>query len=126
MDLLIDTHILLWWEWKSSDLPATAKAAIEDPGNRLVVSAATIWEISIKRNTGRLDFEGDVIASCQASSFQILPITAEHADLAGSLPLHHTDPFDRMLIAQAKIEGLVLLTEDRKLLRYGVPVLGTT
>lgn len=126
MDLLVDTHILLWWEWKSSDLSAVVKAVFEDPENRMVVSAATVWEISIKRNTGRLDFEGDVIASCKASSFQILPITAEHADLAGSLPLHHTDPFDRMLIAQTKIEGLVLLTEDRKLLRYGVPVLGAS
>lgn len=124
MDLLIDTHILLWWEWKSSDLPAMAKSAIEESENRIVVSAATVWEVAIKRNTGRLDFEGDIIASCKANAFQILPITAEHADLAGSLPLHHTDPFDRMLIAQAKIEGLVLLTEDRKLLGYGVPTLG--
>lgn len=101
-----------------------AMSAIEDSENRIVVSAATVWEVAIKRNTGRLDFEGDIIASCKASAFQILPITAEHADLAGSLPLHHTDPFDRMLIAQAKIEGLVLLTEDRKLLGYGVPTLG--
>jgi PIN domain nuclease of toxin-antitoxin system len=124
VDLLIDTHILLWWEWKSSDLPALARSAFNDPQNHMVVSAASIWEISIKRNTGRLEFEGDVIASCKANDFQILSIAAEHAELAGALPLHHTDPFDRMLIAQAKIEGLVLLTQDRKLLRYGVPVLG--
>lgn len=90
----------------------------------MVVSAATIWEIAIKRNTGRLEFEGDVIAACKANAFEILSITAEHADLAGTLPLHHTDPFDRMLVAQAKIEGLVLLTQDRKLLLYGAPVIG--
>lgn len=124
MDLLIDTHILLWWEWQSSDLSATARAAFNDAENRFIVSAATIWEISIKRNTDRLDFDGDVIASCKANDFEILPMTAGHAELAGSLPLHHTDPFDRMLIAQARIEGLVLFTHDRKLLRYGVPILG--
>ncbi|MGD9883072.1 MAG: type II toxin-antitoxin system VapC family toxin [Reyranella sp.] len=85
---------------------------------------ATVWEISIKRASGRLDFDGDTIASCTASRFQILPILAEHAELAGRLPLHHTDPFDRMLVAQATIEGLVLLTRDRKLTPYGVPIFG--
>ena len=126
MNLLIDTHLLLWWEWRSRDLPDVVRTALGDPGNRLAVSAATIWEISIKRNTGRLALDGDPIASCKASNFDILPITAEHAALAGALPLHHTDPFDRMLVAQAKIEGLVLLTRDRKLLPYGVPLLGVT
>ena len=97
---------------------------IDDLGNRAFVSSASIWEISIKRNSGRLDFDGDTIASCAASGFQILPIVAEHAELAGRLPLHHTDPFDRMLVAQARIEGLVLLTRDRKLIPYGVPIFG--
>ena len=100
------------------------RAAIDDRGNRLLVCAATIWEIAIKRNTGRLDFEGDLIAACGANGFHILSISAQHADMAGALPLHHTDPFDRMLIAQAKLERLVLLTQDRKMLLYGVPVLG--
>jgi PIN domain nuclease of toxin-antitoxin system len=89
-----------------------------------MVSAATVWEIAIKRKTGRLQFDGDTIAACKASSFDLLPITAEHAELAGTLPLHHTDPFDRMLVAQAKIEGLVLLTQDPKLRAFGVPILG--
>jgi PIN domain nuclease of toxin-antitoxin system len=124
VNLLIDTHILLWWEWRSRDLADTVRAAFDDPDNRMIVSAATIWEIAIKRNTGRLDFEGDLIAACEANAFEILPIAARHAQLAGALPLHHTDPFDRMLIAQATVEGLVLLTQDRKLLLYGVPVLG--
>lgn len=126
MNLLIDTHILLWWEWRSRDLPDMARTALDDPENRMAVSAATTWEISIKRKTGRLLFDGDAIASWKASNFDLLPITAEHAELAGALPLHHTDPFDRMLVAQARIEGLVLLTQDRKLLPYGVPVLGVT
>ena len=90
------------------------------------MSAATIGEISIKRNTGRLDFEGDLIQACTANAFDILPMSAEHAALAGSLPLHHTDPFDRMLVAQARIENLVLVTHDRKLVPYGVPILGVS
>ncbi len=97
-----------------------------DTNNRFVVSAVTIWEVSIKKQTGRLEFEGDLIAACRANAFDLLSISAEHAALAGSLPLHHTDPFDRMLIAQARTEGLVLLTQDRKLLQYGVPVLGVS
>jgi PIN domain nuclease of toxin-antitoxin system len=88
------------------------------------VSAATIWEIAIKRNTSRLDFEGDLIASCSANGFEILSISAQHADMAEALPLLHSDPFDRMLIAQAKLEGLILLTQDRKMLLYEVPILG--
>lgn len=124
MNLLIDTHIFLWWEWRSRDLPEIARAALADRKNRTVVSAATIWEISIKRQAGRLEFEGNLIAACAASGFDILSMTAQHADRAGSLPLLHADPFDRMLVAQAEVEGLVLLTQDRKLLPYGVPVLG--
>jgi PIN domain nuclease of toxin-antitoxin system len=124
VNLLIDTHVLLWWEWQSRDLSAMAREALNDSRNRFVVSAATIWEVSIKRRTGRLEFEGDLIAACAANAFDLLPISAEHAELAGALPLHHTDPFDRILIAQAKAESLVLLTQDRKMALYEVPVLG--
>ena len=126
MKLLIDTHVFLWSEWGSRELSSVAHAALNDPNNRFVVSAATIWEISIKRNTGRLEFEGDLIGACAANAFELLPMTPQHAELAGSLPLHHNDPFDRMLIAQAKIEDLVLLTQDRKLALYSVPLLGLT
>jgi PIN domain nuclease of toxin-antitoxin system len=124
VNLLIDTHVLLWWEWQSRDLSAAAREALNDRRNRFVVSAATIWEVSIKRRTGRLDFDGDLIAACLANAFDLLPISAAHAELAGALPLHHTDPFDRMLIAQAKTESLVLLTQDRKMALYETPVLG--
>lgn len=124
MNLLIDTHVLLWWEWQSHDLSVVARQALSDRRNRFAVSAATIWEVSIKRRTGRLEFEGDLVAACFANAFELLPITAAHAELAGSLPLHHTDPFDRMLIAQAKAEALTLLTQDRKMAMYGVPTFG--
>ena len=124
MDLLADTHVFVWWEWRSRELSQTAREAMGDIGNRVFVSVATVWEISIKRASGRLDFDGDTIAACTASGFQVLPILAEHAELAGRLPFHHTDPFDRMLVAQATIEGLVLLTMDRKLAPYGVPIFG--
>jgi PIN domain nuclease of toxin-antitoxin system len=124
VNLLIDTHIFLWWEWRSLELPEFARVALVERGNKVVVSAATIWEVSIKRQTGRLDFEGDLIEACAKSGFEILPIAARHADRAGALPLLHTDPFDRMLVAQAEIEGLVLVTQDRKLVPYGIPLLG--
>ena len=124
MDLLVDTHVFLWWEWESPELSHAAREALLDKKNRVLVSVASVWEISIKRSNGRLDFDGDTIASCAASGFEILPIVAEHAELAGRLPLHHTDPFDRMLVAQARIEGLVLMTNDRKITPYGVPLLG--
>jgi PIN domain nuclease of toxin-antitoxin system len=124
VNLLVDTHVFLWWQQRSRSLAPTARAALTDPENRAVVSAATIWEISIKRHAGRLEFEGDLIAACAASEVELMPMTAQHAELAGNLPLHHTDPFDRMLIAQAKIESLVLVTQDRKLLLYGIPTLG--
>jgi len=124
VDLLIDTHVLLWWQWQSLDLSRAARKALNDRRNRFVVSAATIWEVSIKRHAGKLDVEGDLAAACHANGFDLLPISAEHAELAGALPLHHTDPFDRMLIAQAKSESLVLLTQDRKMELYGVPLLG--
>ena len=126
MNLLIDTHVFLWSEWWSRELSPIARTALNDRNNRFVVSAATIWEISIKPNTGRLEFEGDLIDACVANAFELLPMTPQHAELAGALPLHHSDPFDRMLIAQAKFEDLVLLTQDRKLALYGVPLLGLT
>jgi len=96
VDLLIDTHVLLWWEWQSRDLSSACRAALSDSGNRFVVSSATIWEVSIKKNTGRLKFQGDLIAACVANGFELLPIAPLHAELAGGLPLHHSDPFDRI------------------------------
>lgn len=126
MDLLLDTHAFIWWNAQDSRLPISARSAIADPGNRIVVSATSAWEISIKRKTGKLAFRHDVLSAIATDGFETIDVTPEHADAAGSLPLHHADPFDRLLVAQARIEQLVLVTQDRQLLPYGVPLIGMT
>jgi PIN domain nuclease of toxin-antitoxin system len=124
VDILLDTPVFIWWDLRDPTLGETARGAMADSSNRIIVSAVSIWEISIKRAIGKLRFRHDVVKAVQSNGFETLDITPEHADLAGSLPSHHSDPFDRMLIAQAKINGLVLLSVDRKMLPYGVPLLG--
>ena len=124
MDLLLDTHAFIWWAARDSRLVENARIAIADAGNRVVVSAVSVWEISIKRASGKLAFRHDILQVLTRTGFDFVDITPRHADLAGSLPLHHADPFDRLLVAQAKIEGFVLVTQDRQLLPYGVPILG--
>jgi PIN domain nuclease of toxin-antitoxin system len=124
--LLLDTNVFLWWQWRDRRLAAHALAAIEDQESDIAVSAITVWEVCIKRQTGKLDFEGSPTAACREAGFRLLDVTAAHAELAGDLPRHHADPFDRMLIAQAKIEGLVVVTQDRQFSLYGIPMLGVT
>jgi PIN domain nuclease of toxin-antitoxin system len=124
VDLLLDTHVFIWWTAVDPRLAEAARAAIADPANRVIVSAATVWEIAIKRATGKLSFPDDILKVLANTGFNTLDITPRHADAAGSLPMHHFDPFDRMLIAQARVEGLVLATQDRQLPVYGIPVLG--
>ena len=126
MDLLLDTHAFIWWNARDRRLGDVARDAIRDPDNRVVVSAASVWEIAIKRKTGKLSFRHDVLPAITADGFETLDITAEHADAAGSLPLHHADPFDRLLVAQARIEQFVLVTQDRQILPYGVPLIGVS
>jgi PIN domain nuclease of toxin-antitoxin system len=122
--LLLDTNVFLWWQWRDRRLSATLRDAIEDIENDIAVSAITVWEISIKRGLGKLEFTGSPRVACQEAGFRLLDVTAAHAEMAGDLPRHHGDPFDRMLIAQAKSEGLVVATEDRHFSLYGVPILG--
>ncbi len=86
------------------------------------MSAVSIWETSIKRALGKLHAPADMLERVSATGLELLSISAEHADLAGSLPLHHRDPFDRLLVAQAQIERLALVTEDRHLAAYGIEV----
>ena len=112
MKVLIDTHILLWWLADDPHLPAPAAAIIADADTAVVVSAATAWEIAIKKAAGRLDAPDDLLEALQANSFDTLAMTATHAVAAGALPHHHTDPFDRMLIAQALVEDLSLVTRE--------------
>jgi PIN domain nuclease of toxin-antitoxin system len=126
VDLLLDTHAFIWWAGVDKRLAEVARAAIADAENRVVVSAVTVWEISIKRAIGKLEFRRDTLRVLEQTGFEPLDITARHADLAGSLPLHHADPFDRLLISQASLEGFVLVSQDRKFLPYGVPLLGVT
>jgi PIN domain nuclease of toxin-antitoxin system len=122
--LLIDTHILLWADQRPREIAPTLRAAIRDETNDIVVSAATIWEIAIKRAIGKLRFDRPIVAAVLALGFEILPVDGAHAEHAGSLPPHHNDPFDRLIIAQAYLERMVLGTQDRLMRPYGVATLG--
>jgi PIN domain nuclease of toxin-antitoxin system len=122
--LLLDTHAFLYWTEDNPRLPRRARAAIARPRSIACISAATIWEIRIKVAKGRLrtDFT-DVAAEARKHRFDVLPITGDHAQTAGDLPPHHDDPFDRMLIAQARAEGMTLVTGDDAFGEYAVPLL---
>lgn len=123
MTLLLDTHILLWWLADDPSLPAEAAAAIAEAGTEVVVSAASAWEIAIKKAAGRLTAPDDLLEVMAAGDISTLEITAGHALHAGALPLHHTDPFDRTLIAQAQMERLTLVSVDSRFGAYEVSLL---
>lgn len=99
-----------------------AKEAIASGEDQVVVSAVVIWEVAIKRRLGKLKAPNDLLAQLERVGVDLLPVTARHADRVGSLPLHHRDPFDRLLVAQADTEGLALITADSDLQRYGIEV----
>lgn len=122
MRLLLDTHALLWW-LADEGLTPQARAAIADPANVVAVSAASAWEISIKKALGKLAAPDDLEQQVQAGGFLALPISIAHAVAAGDLARHHDDPFDRMLIAQAYLEGLAIVTRDKRFHDYGVALL---
>ncbi|MCY4424378.1 MAG: type II toxin-antitoxin system VapC family toxin [Acidimicrobiaceae bacterium] len=121
MNLLLDTCTLLWWV-NGSPVSAEATEAISDPDNVVWVSAASAWEISIKQAIGKLTVRGDFDAAVD-EDFEQLPISLAHARLAGQLPRHHRDPFDRMLVAQAQLHDFLLVTRDAKIREYGAAVL---
>lgn len=123
MKVLLDTHIVLWWLADDVALPLQAAEVIADPHTVVLVSAASAWEISIKRSIGRLQAPEDLAGALHANSFDPWPISLEHAMAAGALPPHHGDPFDRMLIAQAQLDSLTLVTVDRRFARYDVNLL---
>lgn len=123
MKLLLDTHVLLWALARPSALPRNVASEIVEGANDVLVSAATAWEIAIKRALGKLEAPSDLRNELDEKNFTELPITIEHAMAAGALPRHHSDPFDRMLVAQAQLEGATLVTADPRLSAYGVPVL---
>jgi PIN domain nuclease of toxin-antitoxin system len=118
--LLLDTHVLLWWLSDDPQLGKSSRQAIANPRNQVYVSAASAWEISIKRSIGKLTAPDDMDAIVESEDFERLPITLFHGDQAGLLPELHKDPFDRMLIAQAQSEGLVIVTNDEKIIQYKI------
>lgn len=121
--LLLDTHVVLWALSDVESLSDAARDALADASVPAYVSAASIWEISIKRATGKLKAPDDLLQQIASTNFTELQVSQEHASLAGALPLHHRDPFDRMLVAQAQCEGLTVVTRDERIRAYGVPVL---
>jgi len=121
--LLLDTHALLWWLEDDPKLDREALAAINDPESWVAVSAVSAWEISVKEALGKLKAPRDLTAALAANNLAELPITVSHALRAGALPPHHADPFDRMLIAQAELEGLTIVTRDPGFEPYGIRLL---
>ena len=122
MNLLLDTHVLLWW-LAGEALSEEATVRIADPEALVAVSAASVWEIAIMAAVGKLRLNGAVTEHVVENGFEPLPITFRHAEIAGALPPHHRDPFDRMLVAQAQSEGLRLATRDAAFSAYDVEVL---
>jgi len=124
MRLLLDTHVLLWWLSGDKALSAAARTAIADESNETFVSAASAWEIAIKYWQGKLPTAASLAADLDGTigrhGFSAVPITIRHGDRAAALPLHHKDPFDRMLIAQALAGSLTLVSNERLFDRYGV------
>ncbi|HUO84428.1 MAG TPA: type II toxin-antitoxin system VapC family toxin [Thermoanaerobaculia bacterium] len=119
MKVLLDTHVLLWWMRDDARLGKRARSLIEDPENQILVSAATIWEIAIKKGRGLIEIDVEkLIAEMDASGLDLVPIHAAEASRLETLPEHHRDPFDRMLICQAIAAGAVLLTADDRLFLY--------
>ena len=125
MTLLLDTHALLWWLDDPQHLSKAARKAITDGKNTVYVSAAVVWEIAIKRSLGKLDAPHDLEGAMASNRFLPLPVTIPHALAVEMLPGHHRDPFDRLLIAQAVAEDLVIVTTERYFAAYGVRLLPT-
>lgn len=120
--LLLDTQVLLWWLGAEPSLGRKAKSAIMDGHNEVYISAVSTWEISIKKALGKLAAPDDMDAIVQEENFLKLPISLYHGQMAGMLPMLHRDPFDRMLIAQAQAEGLMIVTSDSHFSRYGIRI----
>ena len=121
MKLLLDTQLLLWAAGQPKRLPAAARELIVDPANELLFSAASLWEVAIKSGLGRADFRADahlLRRGLLRNGYRELAVTGEHAVAVADLPAIHKDPFDRLLVAQAAVEGVVLLTADAVVARY--------
>ncbi len=120
---LLDTHILLWWLSEPERLPGPVGELIRKPRHAVYVSAAAVWEMAIKKTLGRLDMPGNLPQVLQQERIGMLPIDVRHALAVADLPLLHQDPFDRMQLVQALLEGLTLISHDLQILQYDVPTL---
>jgi PIN domain nuclease of toxin-antitoxin system len=124
MKYLLDTHVFVWWMLQSKQLDKNISNILEDPLNDVFLSVVTIWEIVIKKKSGKLKVPKDWKETLLESNFSILPIKISHTFETENLPLYHKDPFDRMLIAQAMAEECTLITDDSKIKKYTVPTIG--
>ena len=123
MICVLDAHVLLWWLSDDPTLVSAARASIADPANEVIVSAATIWELEIKRALGKLEVPDDLLGELKVAQLDCLAVTGADAITAARLPMHHRDPFDRMLLAQAIRLDAVLISRDQAFEAYGVPVM---
>ena len=119
MNLLLDTHVFLWWDQGGRMLPGSTRDAIARPENHIFISAASVWEIAIKRRLGKLTFAGSASDAIGANGFHTLPIVPEDAEQAGDLAWSHADPFDRLLVAQAMRLNITLVTADSSIRAFG-------
>lgn len=122
MKLLLDTHVVLWWRLDSTRLKRNVRNAIAT-ADIVWVSAASGWEVAVKRGIGKLHLVDSFASMVESSDFGELPVMLRHAEHVGTLPPHHTDPFDRMLISQAIVEGATIVTHDRQFAPYDADVL---
>jgi PIN domain nuclease of toxin-antitoxin system len=123
LKLLLDTRAVIWFAEDAPQLSASAAAAIEDAANDVLLSAVVAWEIAIKRGLGKLHAANSYVDVMLAAGSRELPVTTAHAQRVEDLPLHHSDPFDRLLVAQAIAEDAAIVTNDRRIERYDVSVL---
>jgi PIN domain nuclease of toxin-antitoxin system len=121
--LLLDTHAVIWFTEDAPQLSSSAAAAIEDPANDILLSAVVAWEIAIKRGLGKLRVANNYVDVMLAAGSRELPVAIEHARRVENLPPHHSDPFDRLLVAQAINENAAIVTSDQRIARYEVSVL---
>ena len=120
--LLVDTHAILWWLADDPALPEGPRALIAHPENEPLVSAAVLWEVAIKRSLGKVRAPANLPEVIAAEGFTLLAVAPAHAWAVHALPLHHRDPFDRLLVAQAVVEAVPLVSADPELRRYGIDV----
>jgi PIN domain nuclease of toxin-antitoxin system len=120
LNLLLDTHAVLWFVGADPRLSDNARDHLRDGAHRVLISAVVVWEVAVKRSLGKLDAPNEYLSLLLSGGAQALAVTIEHAVAVEGLPWHHRDPFDRMLVAQASVEGAAIVSRDEALRPYGV------